>query len=509
MGTQTIEPKMEAGTYSVLRPLDFISALRQNSHTKLRVVQISLVMADFLTIGAAFLIAYNIRFIAPTEGFFDQTAFTSTVFYSRFVYILIPTWIALFAVFRLYDPTVLFGGHQEYMLVFNGCTAGIMLVIVVTYLDPALVVARAWLLIAWFFSVLMMMVERFTLRRVVYALRRRGHFMSPAYIVGANSEGVAIAEQLMSAPMAGVNIIGFLDDNMRPGEEVLPGVVVHGTTSRAEELTRRFGVERLIVATSGVQRDRMLDLFRRFVNAEDVSMWLSSGMYEILTTGVRVQDVGSVPMVSVNRVRLTGINVVAKAVLDYVGAILGLIALSPLFLGIIIIMKLTDPGAIIYRRRVVGVGGKEFDAFKFRTMVVNSQEVLDELLARDPEARAEYEQYYKLKNDPRITRIGAFLRKTSIDELPQLANVLRGEMSLVGPRMITMAEVEKYGRWGLNLQTVKPGITGLWQVSGRSDITYEERVRLDMRYIRNYSIWLDIQILVQTVPSVVMSRGAY
>ncbi|HEX2906916.1 MAG TPA: sugar transferase, partial [Phototrophicaceae bacterium] len=106
-------------------------------------------------------------------------------------------------------------------------------------------------------------------------------------------------------------------------------------------------------------------------------------------------------------------------------------------------------------------------------------------------------------------RIGRFLRKTSVDELPQLLNVLRGEMSLVGPRMITMAEVENYGRWGLNLQTVKPGITGLWQVSGRSDITYEERVRLDMRYIRNYSIWLDLQILFQTVPSVIFSRGAY
>ena len=135
--------------------------------------------------------------------------------------------------------------------------------------------------------------------------------------------------------------------------------------------------------------------------------------------------------------------------------------------------------------------------------------MLDELLARDPEARAEYEQYYKLKVDPRITRIGNFLRKTSIDELPQLLNVLRGEMSLVGPRMITKAEVEKYGRWGLNLLTVKPGITGLWQVSGRSELTYEERVRLDMRYIRNYSIWLDLQIIFQTIPSVLMSKGAY
>lgn len=488
---------------------DLIRAIRQNSGTKLRAVLVSLVIADFLTIGLAFFVAYSIRFIAPTEAFFDQNAYNDTTFYSRFAYILIPLWMVLLALFRLYDPSILFGGHQEYMNVFNACTAGIVLVITGSYLDPTLPIARAWLLLGWVLTVFLVMFERFVARRVVYGLRRRGHFMSPAYIVGANPEGVAIAEQLIGAPTAGVNIIGFLDDTLRPGEEVLPGVLVHGSTSRADDLSQRFGVERLIVATSGIQREKLLELFTHFVNSENVSVWLSSGMYEILTTGVKVQDVGSVPMVSVNRVRLTGMNVVAKAVLDYVGATLGLIALSPLFLAIIIIMKLTDPGPIIYHRRVVGVGGKEFDAFKFRTMVVNSQEVLEELLARDPEARAEYEQYYKLKHDPRITKIGAFLRKTSIDELPQLMNVLRGEMSLVGPRMITMAEVEKYGRWGLNLQTVKPGITGLWQVSGRSDISYEDRVRLDMRYIRNYSIWLDIQILVQTVPSVIMSRGAY
>ncbi len=485
-----------------------LQSLRQSSQTKFRAVRVALVIADALMITLAFWMAFNIRFNLPTAQFFDPAG-GDTGFYSTVVYALIPLWLMLFAALQLYDPAVLFGGHQEYMNVFNACTAGMMLVIIASFLDPNLQIARAWLLIAWMLTVSLVFIERFTVRRIIYALRRRGHFMAPAYVVGANSEGIAIAEQLMSAPMAGINVVGFLDDTIRPGEEVLPGVVVHGSTSRAKDLVERFGIERLIVATSGIHRENMVELFRSFVNSNQVSLWLSSGIYEILTTGVRVQDVGSVPMVSVNRVRLTGLNVVAKTVLDYVGATLGLIALSPLFLAIIIIMKRTDPGPIIYRRRVVGVGGKEFDAFKFRTMVVNSQEVLEELLARDPEARAEYEQFYKLKNDPRITRIGAFLRKTSIDELPQLINVLRGEMSLVGPRMITMAEVEKYGKWGLNLHTVKPGITGLWQVTGRSDITYEERVRLDMRYIRNYSIWLDLQILFQTIPAVLMSRGAY
>ena len=156
---------------------------------------------------------------------------------------------------------------------------------------------------------------------------------------------------------------------------------------------------------------------------------------------------------------------------------------------------------------MLGVFGRPFDAFKFRTMHLNGYE----LLADRPEALAEpLQRDHKLKDDPRVTRAGRWLRRFSLDELPQLFNVLLGQMALVGPRMITVEEGSKYGRQRLNLLTVKPGITGLWQVSGRSDLTYDERVRLDMYYVRNYSIWMDLQILfVQTLPAVVKGKGAY
>jgi lipopolysaccharide/colanic/teichoic acid biosynthesis glycosyltransferase len=153
----------------------------------------------------------------------------------------------------------------------------------------------------------------------------------------------------------------------------------------------------------------------------------------------------------------------------------------------------------------MGMNGDQFDAFKFRTMHENG----DEILAAHPESQAELAKNHKLKDDPRVTRVGKFLRKFSLDELPQVFNVLRAEMSLVGPRMISPAEIEMYDRWDMNLLTVRPGITGLWQVSGRSDITYEERVRLDMYYIRNWSIWQDLQLLFQTIPAVINGRGAY
>ena len=153
----------------------------------------------------------------------------------------------------------------------------------------------------------------------------------------------------------------------------------------------------------------------------------------------------------------------------------------------------------------MGLNGMQFDAFKFRTMHTNGRQLLN----HHPEQLQKLQQEFKLKDDPRITNVGRWLRRTSLDELPQLFNVLKREMSLVGPRIISPPEMEKYGDWDLNLLTVQPGITGLWQVSGRSDLSYDERVRLDMYYIRNWTIWSDIQILWQTIPAVIKGRGAY
>ncbi len=510
MGTRIIDQKYrrQQSAFS-FKPNQLLNIARQNTANKFRTIQIGLVIADSLMLSLAFWISYTLRFDAVTSVFFAADGAQDVFFYRNAIFLVVPAWLFLFRLFKMYDTSLLFHGHQEYTNLFNASTIGILLVILMMFLDPSLIIARAWVLMAWLLSVFLVGIERFFVRRMVYSARRNGHFLTPTYVVGANAEGIAIAEQLISMPNIGINVIGFIDDYMQVGEEVVPGVTVHGSSQRAEELCAKFGIERMIVATSGVERENLLNMFKRFVNVDDVAVWLSSGMYEMLTTGVRVQDIGSMAMISVNRVRLTGINVILKTLLDYGGALAGLILLSPIFLTIVLIMKRTDPGPIFHRRRVVGVGGKQFDAFKFRTMVVNADEVLRELLENDPIAREEYERDFKLKDDPRITRIGRFLRKTSVDELPQLLNVLRGEMSIVGPRMITLEEVQRYGQWDMNIHTVKPGITGLWQISGRSDISYAERVQLDMHYIRNYSIWLDLQIIFWTVPAVAFGWGAY
>ena len=199
----------------------------------------------------------------------------------------------------------------------------------------------------------------------------------------------------------------------------------------------------------------------------------------------------------------------AKRALDILGAGVGLLLLGPLFLVLAFLVR-ADGGAAFYSHPRVGRGGKMFGCLKFRSMVIDSQARLEALLERDPAARAEWEATRKLKNDPRVTRIGRFLRSTSLDELPQLFNVLRGEMSLVGPRPVQQSELERfYGAAATHYMAVRPGITGLWQVSGRSETSYDTRVALDVAYVSSQSLWADIIILLRTPLAVLSRRGAH
>jgi lipopolysaccharide/colanic/teichoic acid biosynthesis glycosyltransferase len=191
--------------------------------------------------------------------------------------------------------------------------------------------------------------------------------------------------------------------------------------------------------------------------------------------------------------------------IDYVLAGVGLLILSPFFLVLALIVKLDSPGPILYRRRVMGRNGAQFDAYKFRTMLVDG----DAVLAANPELKAQWLRDQKLKDDPRITRCGQWMRKLSLDELPQLLNVLRGQMSVVGPRMISPPELSYYGDLAGELLKVKPGITGIWQVSGRSDLDRNERVRLDMQYVRTRTWWLNVQLILMTIPAALKGSGAY
>lgn len=204
------------------------------------------------------------------------------------------------------------------------------------------------------------------------------------------------------------------------------------------------------------------------------------------------------------------ISNLAKNIFDFSLTAVGTICISPLLVYIAYRIKKEDPGPVFFAHERIGKDGKPFPCYKFRSMVTNSQEMLQKYLAENPAAKEEWEREFKLKDDPRVTPIGKVLRRTSLDELPQIFNVLRGEMSLVGPRPVIQEELDKYyGETAKLYCTVKPGITGLWQVSGRSDTTYDERVALDASYIENRSFWGDIVILWKTIAVVALKKGAY
>jgi len=464
----------------------------------------TLVLSDILMVSLAFRVAYWIRFEIPLP-FFEIQALISEAYYTQLVLVLAPLWVVIFAAGGLYKRKILLGGTEEYARVFRGTTVGLLLIMAVDFLKPEFIIARGWVLLAWIFTFLLVATGRFVIRRVAYALRRKGYFLSRALIVGANVEARVLADQLISWTTSGLKILGFVSDGTEVGVQLRPGLKVIGTVDDLETLVSENCVSELILAGGAVTQETQLAIFRKFGVSDRVNLRMSLGLYEIITTGLSVKEFAYVPLVGVNKVRLTGIDRFVKIALDYAFTVPLLIFLTPLLLLIGLLVKFISPGPVLHRRRVMGLNGRQFDAYKFRTMYVNGDEILQE----NPELQQLLAEEHKLKDDPRVTRFGSLIRRLSLDELPQLFNVIKGDMSLVGPRMISPGEMKEYSKWGINLLTVRPGITGLWQVSGRSDVGYEERVRLDMHYIRNWTIWLDIQLIIQTIPAVLRGTGAY
>jgi exopolysaccharide biosynthesis polyprenyl glycosylphosphotransferase len=464
----------------------------------------ALIATDLFMLGMAFRMAYLIRF-EMNIAFFQLEITPSFDYYRNLMLAIIPVWLTIFMVMGLFSRQNLLSGAHEYSQVFNATTIGFVAVIAAGFLFPEFIFARGWMLSAWFLAFLFTAAGRFINRRIVYYLRRHGYMMTPAVIVGANEESRILSEQLMIWKTSGLLILGFVDKSGPTQEPIYHQLRSLGTVEQLEDIIKQYDVGEIILTTSSLTREEMVSIFKKFGVSSSVTLRLSSGLFELITTGLQVTELASVPLVRINKARLTGLDSFLKFMLDYSLTLPGLILISPLLFLIALAVRLDSPGPVVYRRRVMGVNGRQFDAFKFRTMHVNG----DEILEKHPELKKELEENHKLTEDPRITRIGSFLRKTSLDELPQLFNVLMRDMSLVGPRMISPAEICKYDKWDMNLLTVQPGITGLWQVSGRSDVTYEERVKLDMQYIRNWSIWLDIQLLLATIPAVLKGRGAY
>ena len=323
-------------------------------------------------------------------------------------------------------------------------------------------------------------------------------------IAGAGRNGARVALEFQSDSYYGFRVVGFLDDKPREPGTTVSNIPVLGTLDDAERIARELNVEYLVCCLSVLEFSRHYQVFSRyfrhitFVPAGQIFpiSWLtpvSIGVY----SGFEIR----------NRL-LQPIPRLLKSAVELVLALAAIIVLLPVLLILAAVIKFTSPGPVFYGSVRLGQGGKKITVWKFRSMYEDADKRLNDLLDRDPELKAEWIRTRKLKDDPRITPVGRFLRKTSLDELPQFWNVLTGSMSLIGPRPIVDDEVRYYGGYYEMRKRVKPGITGLWQISGRSDADYPSRVRLDTYYIMNWSVWMDYYIFFKTVYTVLMCKGA-
>lgn len=456
---------------------------------------------DYISIVLGLMLAYHTRMVLPftSNGFVFKldnlytfliipAVFLSTLFINDAYVVELPYW-------------------DKIKNIFRSITIGIVVAIVLMYAGHVTnSVSRLFVGLSYIFILLSVIVFRFVLYKL---LNRMGILCIPILLVGAGKTADLVIKAFKRMPIPYYKIVGYVDDDPK-SEKIVSEYLRLGSFDDIEDVIKKIKVQHVLVCAPGLASKKLVALINRLqllvrkvafvpelfgIPASNIS---ARGLMEEQALIIRVHN---------NLARKS--NRLFKRIFDITATCLGGILILPIVGIIAILIYLDSPGPIVFGHKRVGKNGKEFPCYKFRSMIPNAQEYLVEYLKNNPEAREEWNRDFKLKDDPRVTKVGKFLRKTSLDELPQLWNVLKGDMSLVGPRPIVRAEVEKYGDYIYDFYLVPPGITGVWQVSGRSDTTYEERVLMDSWYVHNWSVWIDIVYLVKTVLAVIKGKGAY
>lgn len=452
---------------------------------------------DYGAIVAAEMLALFVRNYFITTDFLVRPVYT---------YVLVPlVFMAFIFTKRLYDKKMLFWQITEKL--FYACIYGVVFSIVLMFLAQVSGdVSRLYVSLFACFSFPFLVVFRYVIGKILIAMHL---FQTPVLIVGAGLSADAVVREIERDTGMEYDVVGFLEDH-EPKTEFVRKYPVLGGFDDLEDVVKKTGVRSVLIAAPGLPQEKLAGLiYRAQTAAEDVG--IIPNLVAVPMSNVTVETFfdEKIMVLHVKNNLAKASNCLVKRLFDIIVTILGGIAISPILIGVALWVYRDSPGPVIYKHRRIGKNGKEFDCYKFRSMCVDSAERLQRLLATDPEAKREWETSFKLKNDPRITRSGHFLRRTSLDELPQLLNVLKGEMSLVGPRPIVKKEIHFYGDYIKDYYMVRPGITGMWQTSGRSDIDYPERVHMDSWYVHNWSVWIDIVMLWRTVAVVLQHKGAY
>ncbi len=475
----------------------------------------ALIILDALLINAAFLIAYTMRYTvlrdnpivnAIHNNLFGNPGEFTPVPLSSFASLqmsIVIGLIAIFAVRRLYTIRLTGSWFRQTWTIISSATIGLAFLITYYFAYQPQASSRLLVPFIWAAAIIVLCLGRLIVSGAMALLYRLGLGETRLLVVGSGRLGKMIMQHIAATPNLGYSIVGFLHDMSEPPSD-FGRFKMLGAIDDLGLVIRSMQVDEVIIALPSnmhYQAIRSVRMCERL----GTSFKLIPDLYEVSLSRINMEAIEGIPLLNIKQASLNTIGSLITRFVDVTVSVLFLILSSPLWLCLALAIRLTSPGPIIYKQVRIGRDGKPFSMYKFRSMYKDADQRLAALLTNN-EAQG---PLFKMREDPRITPIGKFLRRNSMDELPQFINILKGEMSLVGPRPPLPREVAQYEEWQKGRLAIKPGLTGLWQVRGRSDLTFDEGVLMDLYYIENWSLRLYFQILLRTIPAVLFRRGAY
>jgi exopolysaccharide biosynthesis polyprenyl glycosylphosphotransferase len=459
----------------------------------------------FVAFGLAYWLRYRLELGGDVLPGFSQPF---SFFYDKAILLMIVT-VAVFQLRGLYRLPRWTNFLDEAVIIAGGATTAMAIIILYSFLQRFFP-SRLIFIYAWLLMIVLLISKRLLVRLARRVFWARGIGIDRVLIVGAGRAGQRIMQHIYSNPQLGYRVVGFVDSD--PADENLGLATEHrverppflGPPGAVSNLIEEHDVSEVIIALSPADHRRIFQLIQE-CRQMDVSFTFLPDLFEMALDRVQIHEVAGLPLIELRETRIHGWNYAVKRAMDMAIASLVLIVTSPILALISLAIKVDSDGPIFLRQIRVGRNGQEFVCYKFRSMVKDAEKLKAQLMTQ----AGANGPLFKLKDDPRITRVGRVLRRTSLDEIPQFFNVLLGEMSVVGPRPQVPSEVEEYEDWHFQRLQVTPGLTGLWQVNGRSDLSFDEMVKLDLYYAENWSPWLDIKLVLRTIPAVLFGRGAY
>lgn len=477
-----------------------------------RLIATTVFLVDLSLVAVAFVLAWWLRASVLPALFPSQV---SPLFYPLTTYLpLLPLVVLIWGGLLLNSDA--YRSHrtvplvEEARTIFQVCAMGVAIFALAVFtlrLDTLLLggdeLSRAWIALVGALSCGLLLTEKLALRTVSRYVRYRGFNYRTVLIVGTSPGALDLADSIYGHRYWGFKILGFVTHPDQPPEPLPRGYELLGTIDDIPRIVDETAVDDVLFCVSRRDLDRMEDLFLS-LHEQGIRTRFALNLFPHVKTRTRLEELDGVPLLTFSTAPESPLPLLAKRAMDICLSLV-LMALSlPVLMGVVLMIKLTEGGRVLYSQTRCGLNGRKFTLYKIRTMVEDAENRQQDLMHLNEMTGP----VFKLSRDPRVTAFGRFLRRFSLDELPQLWNVLRGDMSLVGPRPPIPDEVARYQRWQRRRLSMKPGLTCLWQISGRNELDFDRWMELDLQYIDSWSPWLDLQILLKTVPAVLSGRGA-